>query len=401
MPQDLTDPAFLADPAPRLAALRDAAPLARTRLPLIGPVWVTTTDAAARALLHDPRFRRDPAAAGGRSLTRTYWWLPGFVAPLTQNILLKDGADHARLRRLVDRAFARGSIDDLRPRLTALADGLLDGLDPARPVDIVATYCRRLPLLAIAEMLGLAPADRDRLARLVAPVAGPTGLPSFAAALPNLWRVLRALRAECAAVRRQPRPGLLTALVEAEASGDRLTEDELLSLVFTLFVAGHETTVHLIGGAILALIDDPAARARFMADPAGRPLAVEELVRWISPVMMTKMLYARENLEFQGIAVARGEVATALLLAANHDPARVPDPEALHLDRRPNAHLGFGHGPHACLGMQLARAETQIALERLFARFPDLALAGPRDAVRYRRRLGFRALRTLGLRLRP
>ncbi len=401
MTHDLRDPAFLAHPGPQLAAMRAKGPLVRARIPLIGDVWVTTTDAAARALLKDPRFRRDPAAAGGRSLTRTYWWLPGFMAPLMENIILKDGTDHARIRGLVDPAFARGSIDDLRPRIAALADDLLDRIDPDRPTDIIAAYCRRLPLLAIAEMLGFAPDDRDHIARLVAPIAGPTNLLSFARALPGLWRSMRFLRADFDQVRQSGRPGLIRDLVQAEDQGDRLSENELLSLVFTLFVAGHETTVHLIGGAILALIDAPDARARLLADPAGLPLATEEFLRHISPVMMTKMHYASQDMLFDGVAVKKGDVATALLIGANHDPARFTDPETLDPARRPNAHLGFGYGPHVCLGMQLARAEGQIALERLFGRFPDLALAQPRDRIVYQPRLGIRGLKRLDLRLRP
>ena len=400
-PIDIQSPEFTADPGPALARARADGPLAEIAMPLVGRMLATTDDATAREVLKDPRLLRDPEPATGKSLVRTYWWLPRFMAPLMHNMLAVDGEDHARLRRLVEDAFRRRAVERMRPRLEEMADGLLDAVDPAGAVDLVGAYARPLPLLAICELLGMPEADRRRVSRWIAPLSSPTGAVSFMRALPGLWRVMRHFRRDFETVRRTGRPGLIRDLVEARAEGDRLSDDELLAMVVTLFVAGHETTVHLIGDAVLALLDDPEGARRALSDPARLSLAIEEVLRFHSPVMMTKPLHAARDLEIGGRALRRGERVTALLVAANRDPARFEAPDECRLDRRPNAHLTFGYGPHVCLGMQLARLEAHVALSRLFARYPDLALAVPRDRVDMVRRAGIRGPAALPVRLAP
>lgn len=391
----LTDADFLRDPADRLAELRAQGPLHATRVPLIGALTLTTTDAAARELLKDEsRFARN---AGGHEIGRRFWWLPPFMRPLLRNMILMDGAEHRRLRAPVEAAFSRAAIDDLRPAIARLADALLDGLPSDRPVDITAHYTRKLPLLVICALLGLPAEDHARLTRWIAPLSGPTGLVSFLRALPGLRRTLRYLRADFAEVRTTGRPGLIRDLL-AEAETAQLTEDEVLSLVFTLFIAGHETTVHLLNDAILSLMTDPKARADFTSGKVPVSRAVEEFLRHWSPVMMTKPMVTTRDTEIEGAPITKGTQISAFLLAANHDPARFENPEALDLDRKPNAHLGFGFGPHVCLGMQLARAEAQIALERLLTRFPEARLV---DAPAMIRRTGMRGPVAVTLRLAP
>ncbi|EYD74359.1 putative cytochrome P450 hydroxylase [Rubellimicrobium mesophilum DSM 19309] len=397
MAWNLTSSTFLAEPQPLLAQMRAAGPLVETRVPLIGRTWVTTTDAAARALLKDPRFVRDPKGATGRTMRQTLWFLPRFLSPMLDSLILKDGEDHRRLRSLVDRAFARTAIDDLVPDFVQMADSLLDSLDPARPVDLKAAYARRLPLLAICSLLGIPAADRERVTRWITPLSDP-GPTTILRAMPGLWRVLRHFRADLETVRRTERAGLIRELVRAEDEGGRLSEEEVLSMVVLLFLAGHETTVHLITDSIASLLSDPQVREEALSDPARLPLAVEEFLRFHSPVMMTKMHYAREDLVFEGVPLRKGSRVSALLLAANHDPARVEAPEELHPHRRPNAHLAFGFGPHVCLGMQLARAETRVAIARFFRRFPEASLI---EQPAYARRFGIRGYRRLLVRLRP
>lgn len=394
---DLTSSKFLAEPQPLLARMRATGPLVETRVPLIGRTWVTTTDAAARALLKDIRFARDPRTPTGRRMRQTLWFLPRFLSPMLDSLILKDGEAHKRLRSLVDGAFARTAIDDLVPDLERMADGLLDGIDPARPVDLKAAYARPLPLLAICSLLGVPDADRERVTRWIGPLSDP-GPATILRALPGLWRVLRHFRSDLEAVRRTDRAGLIRALVRAEDEGRRLSEEEVLSMVVLLFLAGHETTVHLITDSIASLLADPRLRDEVLSDPVRLPLAVEEFLRFHSPVMMTKMHYAREDLVFEGVPLQKGSRVAAFLLAANHDPARVEAPEDLRPWRRPNAHLAFGFGPHVCLGMQLARAETRVAIARFFERFPDATLAEPPV---YARRFGIRGYRRLLVRLRP
>lgn len=395
MPWDLTSSAFLADPGPQLARMRAHGPLVETRVPLIGRTFVTTTDAAARALLKDPRFVRDPRGATGKSLRRTLWFLPGFLAPMFDSLILKDGPEHRRLRGLVDRAFARTAIDDLEPDLVRMADGLLDGLDPVRPVDLKAAYARPLPLLAICALLGIPDADRERVTRWITPLSDP-GPTTILRAMPGLWRVLRHFRGDLETVRRTGRAGLIGELVRAEEAGARLTDDEVLSMVVLLFLAGHETTVHLITDAIGSILSDRDLREDLLAHPARLSLAVEEFLRFHSPVMVTKMHHAREDLVFEGVALKKGSRAAAFLLAANHDPARVEYPHEFRAQRRPNAHLAFGFGPHVCLGMQLARAETRVAVAHFLARFPN---ARALEKPVYARRFGIRGYRRTLVRL--
>jgi cytochrome P450 len=396
---NLTSSAYLANPQPQpqLERMRAAGPLVETRVPLIGRTWVTTTAAAARALLKDPRFVRDPRTPTGRTMRQTLWFLPRFLSPMLDSLILRDGEEHKRLRSLVDRAFARTAIEDLVPDFTRMADRLLDELDPEGPVNLKAAYARPLPLLAICSLLGVPDTDRERVTRWISPLSDP-GPMTFLRAMPGLWRVLRHFRSDLRAVRNMDRPGLIRELVRAEDEGGRLSEEEVLSMVVLLFLAGHETTVHLITDAIASLLSDPRLRDEVLCDLSYLPLAVEEFLRFHSPVMMTKMHYAREDLVFEGVPLRKGSRVSAFLLAANHDPERIESPEKLRPHRRPNAHLAFGFGPHVCLGMQLARAETRVAIMRFFDRFPDATLVG---LPVYARRFGIRGYRALLVRPQP
>jgi cytochrome P450 PksS len=324
-----------------------------------------------------------------------FWWLPPFMRPMLSTLIVRDGEDHRRLRRLVEIAFAKATIADLRPQIVTRADQLLDVVGTGRDVDIETAFTRPLPFDVISALLGLPDALRTRAARDLAPLSHIRGTGSALLALTRLRGVMRAFRADLAHVRQHPRPGLVSDLVAARDGTDQLTQDELLAMVMTLFLAGHETTVHLLNHAIFALVSDPALMTHFRTHPDTRHLMIEEFLRYWSPVVLTKVLIAREDLEFMGEPVRKGERLAAFLLAANYDPAAAEEPDTMQPERRPNAHLAFGFGPHVCLGMQLARAETEIALDRLFARFPEASLSG--TGPDWLRRPGLRA-RT-GLRL--
>lgn len=400
MAYDLSSAEFLANPAPLLQQMRAEGPLVQVKLPIIGQTWMTTSDAAARTLLKTPDlFGRDPTKGTGKTLAQKYWFFPPFMKPLFQNMLGYDGAEHKRLRGLVDQAFNRTSIDDMRPRLTAIADGLLDQVRPDQPVDIIAAYTRPLPLMAICDLLGIPDEERARVARWIAPLSGPTSAMGMLRGFPGLWRIMRYFRRDFDRVRANPRLGLITDLVEAEDAGDKLTDDELLAMVVTLFIAGHETTVHLITMGLYGLLIHPDARQALHDSPDELPLLVEEFMRFYSPVMMTKPHFVQQDTVFEGVPLKKGEQVAALLIAANHDQLRFEAPEALIPNRRPNAHLGFGHGPHVCLGMQLARAEAQVAISTLFKHFPALRLADPDAPPDYVRRIGIHGLKQLKLRL--
>jgi cytochrome P450 len=310
-----------------------------------------------------------------------------------------DGPDHRRLRKLVDQAFSRHSVGGMRPRIEALCDGLLDRMAGGGPVDLMEALARPLPLTVICELLGLPEEDRPRFRRWVKAIMSVTSLWGIFRFLPSLFRLVGYIRRHFEQCRKHPRPGLMTALVQAEQDGDRLSADELLAMAYLLLVAGHETTVHLIGGGTLALLEAPEQRARLTADGSLLPSAVEELLRFVCPVQLTKPRYLGRDLEFHGQALRRGEVIVAMLASANADPARFPDPERLDVGRSPNPHVAFGTGSHFCLGAQLARVEAQVVTEKLFTRFPKLSLAVPPTALRYTGRLGIRALTALPVRL--
>ncbi|WP_224815222.1 cytochrome P450 [Hasllibacter sp. MH4015] len=392
-----SDPAFLDDPSAQLARMRADGPVVKVRIPIVGAIWMTTTDEAARKLLKSPEiFRRDPEPITGKSLARQFWWMPSSIKPMLNTMIVQDDPAHKRQRRLVELAFARATIEDLRPRIEGMADRLLDDLS-GDPVDIVRQYTRRLPFLAICALLGIPDAAHDSLTRRIAPLSHVTNPLSAIRAVLSLRGVHRDFRALFAEARAEPPgPGLISALVHTEEDGDSLSEDEILSLTLLLFLAGHETSVHLINNAIVALCEASDLRAHFKAHPETRNLMIEEFVRHASPVMVTKAMFAAEDTDILGAPIKKGEMVTAGLIAANHDPARVDNPGAFQPERRPNAHLGFGFGPHVCLGMQLARIETEVALDRLVARHPDLALARP---VTWMKRPGLRGPASVHLNL--
>jgi cytochrome P450 len=402
---DLRAPAFKQDPFPTLARLRQVGPLVRTRLPLFGAVWMATTHAAASALLCDHhRFVQSPATAGHRGMAAILRWLPRALQPLATNMLLRDEPDHRRLRHLVDRAFRVRSIEALRPRIEALADETADGLARAADrapdgVDLLAHFARPFPLAIICELLGLPPEDRARFTRWAAGISTSSSLLGIVLGLRGLGKMMRYVRAEAARQAVQPRDGLVAALVEAEEAGDRLTEDELVAMIFLLLAAGHETTLHQITLSVLVLLDHPAALTELRTDWSLAERAVPELLRHVSFAQLSKPRFAREDCTFEGRRIHRGQMLFACLAAANGDPAVFADPERLDLRRQPNPHLAFGDGIHHCLGGALARIEVETALRRLFTRFPRLRLAIPRAQVRYARQPGTRGLVSLPVQL--
>jgi cytochrome P450 len=399
---DLAAQSFLRNPFPALARMRQAGPVVPMRLPILGKTWAATTyDAVSEVLKDDGTFVRDARNAGQRSAVGFRWWawLPRRIRALTENMNSHDGPDHRRLRKLVDQAFSRHRVEDMRPRIEALCDGLLDRMAGAAVVDLMEGLARPLPLAVICELLGLPEADRPRFRQWAKALMSVTSLGGFLRAVPALFRLAAYFERHFEQCRRRPRPGLMTALVQAEQDGERLNADELLAMAFLLLLAGHETTVHLIGGGTLALLEAPEQTARLTADWSLLPSAVEELLRFVCPVQITEPRYLARDLEFRGRPLHRGDTVIPVLASANADPARFPEPQRLDVGRSPNPHVAFGTGRHFCLGAQLARVEAQVVTAKLFTRFPNLSLAVPPAALRYRRGFGIRALTALPVRL--
>jgi cytochrome P450 len=387
------------NPFPLWRKLREAGPLVRLQVPIFGTVWMATTHDSVSELLRDHhRFVQDPATAGHRWMVTLRRWLPRSLRPLTRQMLIMDEPDHRRLRRLVEQAFHRHSVEHLRPRLIALAEESLDHLEQVagrQGVDLIEHFARPYPLAVICELLGLPPEDRPHFTRWASGITTASSLFGIAWGLGGLSRMMRYLKEEIARQRASPRDGLLAALIHAEAEGDCLSEEELLAMVFLLLAAGHETTLHQIAGSVLILFDHPEHVRAIAANGHVTDAMVQELLRFWSFAQVSKPRYARDDMEFRGQTIHKGHMLFACLASANTDPACFVDPERFDPARDPNRHMAFGSGIHYCLGAKLASAELAIALERLFARWPALRLAMPHDELAFIPRFGTRSLRTL------
>ena len=318
------------------------------------------------------------------------------------HMLNSDPPDHERLRRLVSKAFTARRVEGLRPRITAITTTLLDdmsALGARAEVDLLASFAFPLPITVICELLGVPVADRDDFRTWSATAVSDTAPRELSRA--HGAALIRYFMTLLAAKRREPADDLLSALIAARDDADRLSEDELVSMAFLLLVAGHETTVNLIASGVLALLLNPAELDRLRADPSLIGGAVEEFLRYVSPVSNTTFRQAAETLEIGGARISRGDPVLVALSAANRDPARFGDPDRLELGRDSSGHLAFGHGIHYCLGAPLARLEAEIAFAGLLARFGSIRLAVPANTLRWRPSTLIHGLEALPVRLAP
>jgi cytochrome P450 len=363
---DLTDLKVLTDPFTAYDQAREVGAVAQLVIPGFGPFWALTRYAEARAMLSDPRFEVKP-----ESFLRPPG-IPDHCLEYLRTMAEQDGAEHLRLRRLVAPAFTPKRAAQFRPRLAAITERLLDEL-PAHAengvVDLIPHFARPLPMDVICELVGIPAADRPRWREYGAAVAGGVGQ-DFAAAIPV---IIEGAKEVVARSRAEPGDDLIGDLVRAQ-DGDRLTDTELVTLVWHLMLAG-QTPVNLIANAVEALLTHPDQLALLRADPALWPGAVEELMRWCSPQLLTTPRFAREDVEIDGTLIKEGERVTAAMVAADRDPRVFDGADRLDVTRSGPAQLGFSHGPHFCLGASIARVQTEVALSALFARFPGLALA--------------------------
>lgn len=378
------------DPFQQMAAIRAEGPLVPVKFPILGRIHLATTWTSVSDFLKGHEHFAADARNAGKSNSLGFWWAPKMIRILGQNMLTLDDPDHRRLRKLVDAPFRRDRIEALRPVIARISDDLLDRMESSGNYDLVRGFARELPLRVITEMLGLPDELRDRTHAWMAEFSDLKNIWAAGRVLAMIGKLMKLLREEFEEQRIRPRDGLVAELVQAGSDGERLSEDELLAMVFLLFLAGHETTTHLIGTSVLSLIEHPDQLADLRADPALMPNAVEELHRWNSPVQATKPRMARQDMVFHGVQLERGDRVMGLLASANCDPAHFVEPERLDL-RRPNVrHAGYGGGMHLCLGMHLARVETEVALQRLLARWPSMQLAVPAASIRWLPRPGMR-----------
>jgi cytochrome P450 len=366
---DLTEPEFLRDPYPALAALRATAPMVWHER---SGMWWATTHAAVSAVLRE--------RALGRLWTdrRPVERFEPFNALHRNQMMENEPPVHTRLRRLVAAAFARGHVERMRPRVHRLAVELLDAADPAG-FDLIGDYAEPLPVAVIADMLGVPAADRPLLrdwsqaiVRMYEYDRSPELEQAALAASTEFAAYVRAMVAE-----RRSRPGedLVSHLIAAQDEGGRLTDEELVASVVLLLNAGHEASVNAFGNGLHALLSRPDQRSRLTSGEVAVAVAVEELLRFDAPLQLFERTAARD-VEVAGVRLAAGDTVAALMGSANRDAAVFAEPDALDVSRDPNPHVGFGMGVHFCLGAPLARMELSVSLAVLLERHPCLRLAG-------------------------
>jgi cytochrome P450 len=394
-PVNIASPGFKADPFPFYARLRAEAPAYRMTLPTREPAWLITRYDDVAMVLKDGRFVKDTANALTPGEAANQRWFRKLFKSLKRSMLNLDPPDHTRLRGLV-KAFSPRLIEQMRGRIEVLTDELLDAARGRGRMDLIRDYAMPLPSTIIAEMLGVPAEDRHSFHRASnAIISAASSSWAMVKAVPGAWSLLRYIRQIVRKRRADPRDDLVSALARAEEAGDRLSEDELLAMIFLLLVAGHETTVNLIGNGLLALLENPDQMDRLRNDPALIRPALEELLRYSCPVEMATERYTREDVTIAGVTIPRGEMVFAVIASANRDDRQFADPDTLDLTREPNRHLAFGLGPHFCLGAPLARLEGQVAISTLLRRVPDLRLTGAPDVPRWRRGLLLRGLESL------
>lgn len=397
--RELERPEARADPNATYARIRAMGPVLRSRS-MFGESLAITRYKDVVSVLRDPRAMSDRRSVGdGRKGPMQRWWMPGVVKLLLNSMVMKDPPDHRRLRTLVQKAFTPSMVAGLTSRVEVITSELLDAMARKPSVELIENLALPLPLTVIAEMLGVEPADRMIFRGMLARVVGPEAMKpvAFVRNLPVMGRLNRFFRRLIALRRERPGDDLMTALVQAEDGDDRLTEDELVSMIFLLLFAGHETTVNLIANGMQALLAHRDQLELLRAKPELIDTAVEELLRFTNPVGTVSPRFVREDMEIAGVHVPRGTTLTLLLASANLDEAAFPDAHRLDITRDPNRHVSFGLGAHFCLGAPLARLEARVAIPALLRRFPHMRLAVPASHLRLRSNLGLRGLYELPL----
>jgi len=394
---DLYGPAFRADPHATFALMREHDPIfSQPGIDGETMIWfVTRHEDAAAILLDDERFVRDQRLALTEEELAANPMPPAFEL-IDNHMLNRDGDDHRRLRRLVTKAFTPRMVEQLRPRVQAIADELLDAVERRGEMDLSAEYAFPLPITVIAELLGVPSADHGRFKgwsdAIITPVFEDEEMERFFA---QVGEFIAYLTDFFARRRAEPRDDLVSALLAARDEEDALSEAELFGTVVLLIVAGHETTVGLIGNAVINLLANPDQLELVREDSSLLPGAIEEVLRYEGPVERALNRWAASDCALGGHTIRRGELVIAILNSADRDAGRFPKPDRLDVCRADTKHLAFGRGSHYCLGAPLARLEAEIALETLFRRLPGLRLAVEPRELEWRATPGFRRVAAL------
>jgi cytochrome P450 len=408
MPQppqvDPFDPTFKANPYPAYAQLRSTAPVHRVTLPDGRRVWLVTRYDDVASVLKDERFAKDWRNAPPPEQLPKVSPIPWEMTKLQiGNFLFADPPDHQRLRGLVSKAFTPRLIEQMRGRVQAIADALLDAVQDKGEMDLIDDYAYPLSITVIAELLGIPAEDRYKFREWTVTAVSRNMTQEYTekVLIPHMLAFTDYLRAMFEEKRKNPKEDLISALVWAEEAGDKLSEDELLGVLLLLLVAGYETTANLIGNGTLALLQHPDQLQKLRDDPSLIKAAIEELLRYDGPFEITTERFAREDVAIGETVIPKGEMVLAVIAAADHDPERFPEPNTLDVTRTDNKHIAFGKGIHFCLGAPLARMEGQIAIGTLLRRMPNLRLKGSPESLTWRTGLLIRGLEGLPVEFSP
>lgn len=396
----LTDPAFKGNPYSIYQRLRAEAPVCRVRYSPVAreTCWLVTRYEDAVSVLRDHQHvandRRNVRGAKPPLRLRAVYAIFGAVV---NNMLGSDEPDHSRLRSLVHKAFTQKRVEELRVQIETLADELLHRLRKHGEFDLVGDFAVPIPTTVIAQMLGIPATDRERFRRMFNALlhSSATSWKGMASNMPMFFGFLRYLRGLVKQRRAHPQDDLISALVAAEEAGDKLDEDELVSMILLLLVAGFETTVNLIGNGALALLENPEQFELLRRDPSLVPKAVEEFLRYYSPLDFAQSRGARSEIVLGDFVIPAGDPIVVAIGSANRDESQFDRPDLLDITRDPNRHIAFGQGIHYCLGAFLARLEGQIAFRALLEACPSLRRASSRDGLRWRNSLLLRGLESL------
>jgi cytochrome P450 len=377
-----------------LARLRESGPVHRAVLPGGPEFWLVLGHGEVLAALSDPRL----SVGGTLGMADGGLLSPDIRAAMFTSLMASDPPDHTRLRRLVSSVFTARRVEGMRAWIGEAADRLIDAFADHPEADLMAELAAPLPILVICELLGIPEADRSKFRAWSDACISGMGTPQFPVG--QATEFVHYLRDLVARKRQEPDGALLSALIQARDDDEALSEDELTSTVFLLILAGHDTTLSLIGSGLLLLMTHPEQADRLRADPQEVPRAVEEFLRFESPVPMGTFRVAAEPFDLGGTRIEAGDMLMVCLQSANRDESAFTQADRLDTARAEARHLAFGHGIHFCLGAQLARLEGDVAISAMLRRFPDLALATTAESIPWRAGLFVHGPITVPARLR-
>lgn len=403
---DFLSPDLLRNPHPTLARMRETTPVYHVQHKELGAYpWLLTRYSDCINLLNDERFTKDDAriprnGATSGDLTPEEMMMAAAGA-INRHMLTLDPPDHTRLRALVHKAFTPNMIRSLEVRIQQITDGLIDNMQAKEQVDFIRDFAFPLPVTVIAELLGIPHEDQQKFREwsqtiIMGGTSGANLDKVGAAAL----EFIMYFHDKFDDRRENPKDDLITALVQAEESGDKLDQQELISMVFLLLVAGHETTVNLLGNGLLALLQHPDQKQMLAQNPSLAKTAVDELLRYDGPVGVSTMRWALEDVDYYGVTIPAGAMVVASLLSANRDPEMFANPNALDITRTPNKHIAFGNGIHYCVGAPLARMEGTIAFNTLLRRVPNLALTVDVEELQWNPTILLHGMQSMPVRVR-